>query len=721
MADNDFKIKVILDKATLEQLKADNRKMLMQVQADAKKSIEQLKADNKLMQTEATNLSKERIARTKAETAAKNLEWKKQVQAEKQAIKEAEQERKRADRQAIEDAKLLSRVRAREMQAAFPKQKGGQSLYQKLEVGENIATITMGIGLAVMAAQQFSRELWAMAQSGAELMVLRNYFEEISGSIEQAAQDLTLLRTAASGNLSDKELIAYANRMREVGLTTNETAQILDIAERISDRAAVTFGEAQVKLFRWVETGKGRGFEQMGIDINSLTKKTEDYVRAQGQTIQTMDAEELSAIRLKVAVEQMGMSIDDINKKTPELDDKIVSATKKIDNLKDSTGVLLAEGLEPTVTVVGSLMEVMNGTTNSMKPFDDMLKSVTQGVLGFKDVMNALISPLSTVFDLVGNKLPKALSSFYNAMSNVYNSLSQSVPTTFFSGVANLVSSTAGSIRDLLSLLDKVPGIDIQGQYGTSGTWDATPEPKMYDYETREGVRKNWGTFYDKTYSTSSSKGGSKGNTTDALKEQVRETGKLAENYVKLVNLADNYSAIIRSIAFPVSEGGSGLGRTGPADQFSGAQSPIGQTMEGIINSVSEPFKEAASSISNIFSDMMNTLGLETDSFVGRLVSGFDTVLSIVNMIVNTLNAVNAVKGLIGGIMSLIPGGGLIANAATAMGGSPGGMPMPMLQSGNSRPIVNVVVQSEVEKIKAIKFFDNNFNAYQNYLRSNSY
>jgi hypothetical protein len=53
--------------------------------------------------------------------------------------------------------------------------------------------------------------------------------------------------------------------------------------------------------------------------------------------------------------------------------------------------------------------------------------------------------------------------------------------------------------------------------------------------------------------------------------------------------------------------------------------------------------------------------------------------------------------------------------------GMGGGMPMPMLAGGNSRTIVNVVVHSEVEKTKAIKFFDNNFNAYQNYVRENSH
>jgi len=591
----------------------------------------------------------------------------------------------------------------REVVKATTELSGGikRSSAQLLEMGENVTVVLAGIKSVAGGIFNFGKTAITSAAD----------FEELRSHFVGAEKDIYNFQKATSFTVGKSDLIKLSNQASDLGIELSKQPMFFLLAKTAAEKYGTDLSTAFQSVIMATE-GNIRGLKQIGVQKEVYKKLVEELTQSMGgevETTQSLNGEQeiqiknldplvQKNIRLEAILKATGVTMNDVNNKTQSNADKLAQLDLLIPQVKKQFGELLASGIIP----------------------------VTDGLKNAEGTFNSATVAIAGVTLSLGELLPAMAATKYMA-----------------GGLFVAIGTWAGALAGLVAQIGIAVNAWNQLKMAFSGNWAQTIGGKLYGLDQTnteknsqnetgifEGIKNRFKQLSDvrnkfaETISKEKTNAFSNvGNTGRGGKSPIQQETEDVEKLAKaMMDLKVAYEQTTdRAQTFIEPLGMSAYSKVRPADQFSGAQSPIGQTMEGIINSVSEPFKEAASSISNIFSDMMNTLGLETDSFVGRLVSGFDTVLSIVNMIVNTLNAVNAVKGLIGGIMSLIPGGGLIANAATAMGGTPGGMPMPMLQGGNMRPIVNVVVQSEVEKTKAIKFFDNNFNAYQNYLRSNSY
>jgi len=555
----------------------------------------------------------------------------------------------------------------------------GMSSSAMLNFGKNISAIGIGLGLAIGLARQFAQQLWQVAKAGAEFQVLKNHFEKVSGSVEQAANDMQLLKTAVSGNLNEAEIITFTNRMRDMGLTTHQSAQILDLAERHTDVYGGTIDEATTKLFSFIETGKGRGFEQLGIDVAKVNQKTEELVKGLGKTTATMDSEELSAVRLQVAMELYGSSVDDIIKKLPELDDKLISSEKKFDNLKLSIGILLAEGLEPTITALGTLASVFDGTAISMKPVDDTLKNISSGLITTKDVINILLSPVSTLISLLG-KLWSMMDRVSSSAGNIARNLSNAAPSGFFRSIFSMLSDVILKVREAVGWLNKLPGINIDSsQVANGGTstykdaMDATP---------------------------SSSDSGSKGSSNNTvakestisgiISEQISKQNELLKNLqLKGELLTDFYELSLKELdaynlgTLSLEEQNKILEQrnklkslhwTGLKTSMTGISGddipdrnfmPYEKRKEITSEEMLSGAVDSTQRIRDIFTNMASTLGMEADSFVGKLVSGFDSVLGTLQTIMSIIEAQKTISSF---LSFLIPGaatGGMIAGAGS--------------------------------------------------------
>lgn len=730
MADNTVNIPLKLKlehKQALEVLKADIKKAIEAIKTEGKKHIEQVRANNKLEVQESKNKTTLKIAQMRNETAQQKIELAKQ-----------RDEQKKINAQIKKDNELLARVQQRQLQNAF--QGTGDkkmSIFQKAEFAENITTITMGIGLAITAVNMFAQKMWEMARSGSELMTLRNHFEKISGSIEKATQDMELLRTATSGNLSDKEILAFANRMREVGLSTNETAQILDMAERIADKMGVTLEDAQIKLFKWIETGKGRGFEQMGLDINALNSKVEEYVRLTGKSKDAIDEEELSSTRLKTAVELYGDSIQKINGKLPELDDKIAGASKRVDNFKDSLGESIAIGIEPTISALGTLANAFNGT--DMRPLDEAIKKISNGFIGLQTILSAVRSPLSTLIMLVSETLPKAFEKATRGIDVLYNALSQSPSGNLFGGIYSMLGSVLGKAREVMGVLNKIPGVNIQTGFGTSGTWDdmTTQDYKKGDFYTREGEYKSgWGDFYsdlaNKT-SMSSSRGGSK-STTEAkeILNLIQEQEKILKDLNEQLILNAGYSGAILEINEKIKEANekiyfyktgiteeerrrnvlvnnpisNTIENTGTYQTYQGGNSfiqskDIQVIFEGMLKPLGDAFTGIFDTIGNSLQNISIFFGEAGQSFISDMIEGFNRILSIVQFISSIFETMKAVNSLIGIVSGIFTGG-------ASLGLSTAGM-MPIQRFNSSS---NVYISANMD---GLTFLKSEMPKYKNY------
>lgn len=537
-----------------------------------------------------------------------------------------------------------------------------------LNFGKNISAIGIGLMMAANLARQFAQRLWETAKAGAEFQVLRNHFEKVSGSIKQATEDMNLLKTAVSGNLNEQEIMMFTNKMREMNKTTQESAQVLDFAERMTDKLGGTIEDATAKVFRFIETGKGRGFEQMGVNIALVNQRVEELAVSQGKTTATMEAEELATLRLTVFMDMYGDSIDNIKKKQPELDDKLIASEKNFDNLKLKIGILLAEGLEPTITALGKLANIFDGTASSMKPVDDMLKKISTGLIGTKDLLNALTSPFTTLYNMLTVKLPSAINILTRSFADISNSLSIVAPSGFFRSIFSMVSDVISKVREAVGWLNKLPGVDIkqEANSGTS-TWK----------EAMSGTPST-----DKT----GSRGSSKNNTADEkviLSMLAEEIKKRNELQAKLELNINDLGAVLE-LTKQIAEANERILflQTGQQPWYKKTVSELGivsgedtempvrgkKSYEG----GSKPEKdfdaagEKVSAILDVATQTSNILGVGADTFVGKMLSGLSEVLSLADSFISLLmkfggigaNAASGgIFGIIGSIFGFAEGG----------------------------------------------------------------
>jgi hypothetical protein len=138
---------------------------------------------------------------------------------------------------------------------------------------------------------------------------------------------------------------------------------------------------------------------------------------------------------------------------------------------------------------------------------------------------------------------------------------------------------------------------------------------------------------------------------------------------------------------------------------------------------------EIFGSIKTSISGLMQSLNIGTDTFVGKMLSGFDRAVSYIDTIVAILQTANSVSSIIGSITSIVTGGitggasggGSILGRSTNLSGLVSGMVGRGLARPAGSPNIAVIVESEVEKAKAIKFFDGNLNDYYKYRRKSTF
>jgi hypothetical protein len=217
--------------------------------------------------------------------------------------------------------------------------------FQLLEYAENLTVVAFGIQKGIQATIEFGKELHDLAGAGAEFQIMYDHFVEINGGIDQATQKFALLKQAASGNFNNKEILDYINSLDELGYSTEQSTQILDFAERKSDDLGTTIEGATQKVVKFMETGRGRGFEQYGVKISDVNKKMEEMSGLTEKQIKNLTDESAQRLRSNAFLELYGDSLDKIKTKQQDEADKLKSAQKELENAKLRIGSFIAGGL----------------------------------------------------------------------------------------------------------------------------------------------------------------------------------------------------------------------------------------------------------------------------------------------------------------------------------------------------------------------------------------
>jgi predicted transcriptional regulator len=151
-----------------------------------------------------------------------------------------------------------------------------------------IAEAVVAVGRAVINA---AKEVLNFALTGARFSELKKHFEDVRGGADNAEKSMKLFRQAAAGEMSDAELIKYANTMRDLGHSDEETAKILDFSEKVVKNYGGTMEEAEAKVRRFLETGKAKGFEGMAVSIRQVTEDAKKLAIQQGYNYEKLDDE----------------------------------------------------------------------------------------------------------------------------------------------------------------------------------------------------------------------------------------------------------------------------------------------------------------------------------------------------------------------------------------------------------------------------------------------
>jgi hypothetical protein len=269
----------------------------------------------------------------------------------------------------------------------------GVSKFQLLEFGENLTVVTAGLVAAGTAAVAFGKKIYETAHQGAEFEQLYNHFVKINGGIENSNKLLQDFRIASAGNLSDEELIKYSNTMQSLGYSTKTTTQLLDIAEKRADEVGTTFEQSEAALNKFITTGAKKGLVDLGINIADVNK---EMVRMTGFTekqIATLEDSEQQLIRTDAITSLYGDTLENINKKIKGNDDKIASLSKTYDNFKNILSVGVSSAFVSVADSIGLTTKSFETSLESAKEWGkeigiqitDTFTYLTQGIRGLKE------------------------------------------------------------------------------------------------------------------------------------------------------------------------------------------------------------------------------------------------------------------------------------------------------------------------------------------------
>lgn len=612
--------------------------------------------------------------------------------------------------QAWNDLKVKANVLNTEIKSLNREFKGldGQvkkTKFQMMEFGENVVTVVRGI-------TDFGKQLFnvgkELVQSGAEYGVYAENFEKISGGSEQAAEKLDLLRKASSGNLDDKSLILYANKMKLLGFNTDDTTKLLDIVERKSDEVGVKFDEGEQKLQAFIMTGRGRGLQELGINIATVDARMKELAIEQGINIKNLSDEELQTLRTKTIIDLFGNSLDKIKTKTKDTADTIASLENATKNAKDEIGNFIANGTVKLIESLGLTSDSAIKTTGYISAIGtitgNILPSISMAALAFKSLGGTI-----TAAGLATTGLVSGLVAIYAALVKIKDKFGLDIFNgNFISNLSNIFTSDFA-----LDYIEENAIEDMQKIEANKIKDKSDPTLKMSQTQMGDKFKKSFDAFNKDVEKNETNKIKRQNTSSNNVKKVKKDSIELAKEeydylvatnqatddniaklqmqlilerekktdkkrYVELTNAINFYDEkfiekqkIIlereklisdekekqKKLAKQQSDGIAELfskGKIKPRDEFN---LQGGGTDNNLVAG------EKVSAILDVATQTTQILGLGADTFVGKMLSGFNQILGLADSVISLLEnfGLNAgsggIFGLIGEFLGFASGG----------------------------------------------------------------
>jgi len=284
----------------------------------------------------------------------------------------------------------------------------------------------------------------------------------------------------------------------------------------------------------------------------------------------------------------------------------------------------------------------------------------------------------------IGTKVVKTIGMIVDAAKRLGRVLGQAAPKTFLGGVFNMLGEVGNRIQWVIDKINELKG-------GTATRGKYLPQKSR-----RQAAFDVYGLMEKDETTTGTTKSG-----TGKTKQDLKEINKEEEELQRILN-ANNIiwgktadftkqtlDALKEMNQLAPKELGQGLmnyeeWRLTRLEQSSLADWESKKGKDIGFEKMVDGLQEAFSSVNSVLTNMMDALNIKAHTFIGQMVSGFNTVLSIIQTIMSVMNAVDTITSFIGMIIPGAAGGAGMPSGTQGGAGAPAGTP-----TGNS--ITNIM------------------------------
>ncbi len=294
----------------------------------------------------------------------------------------------------------LGKLKLDQLQNYYDKLK--RTLNKKLEANVDVASLKRtteqlkkveGVigeikGKAKGASEDLSK--WALIMTGINQTVelVKNTFTGLKATVMDSikasnslvilranfkgtAEDMELFRKATSDTVTEANLIKLSNQATDLGISLDQQVLLFSMADDAADRYATSVEEGISRVILASE-GSTRALKDLGVQKEVYEEIVDSLAKAQGTTIEKLDAESQKQIRLQAIIQASGITINDVKSKVRDIADKYDAFSTRIEEAKVALGGFIAEALLPVI-------DEFDHSSNSAK-------DVTSAIIGIGSV-----------------------------------------------------------------------------------------------------------------------------------------------------------------------------------------------------------------------------------------------------------------------------------------------------------------------------------------------
>lgn len=456
-------------------------------------------------------------------------------------------------------------------------------------------------------------------------------------------QDLELFGKATTGNLGEAALIRLSNRATELGFAMKDQALLFDLAENAADSYGGSIEENFDRVVNAISKG-GKGLEALGVSTNLFKERANELsLSLYGLAYKDLDSAEKRMVGFKTIVTLTGGSLQKLNDKLPDVGDNIANMSRAWETFKEKLGESII-----------AQTNFNNGQTDFSKKAGESAEAIGKFI--------GWLSKIGGYIQTAEVELLKLVAPFDKISDSIQYAIDK---TKELFGVQK-----QGESLKILTLDERV-----------NAATDKILSATIPDINVTAGRK------------TKSSSNGSRSAETE---KQIKY---ISDKFAGLIlfDIAKNVNSLLPQSAYKVNGSAVSLPGLGNEPIFPGGKiKPIDNTAENAAKTL-----EDTQTLYGVISQTMTLIGITTDSFLGKLVSGFGTVLTIMESIKTVNSILSFIPGFAdGGIM---PGVSWVGERGKELMFNPGAYvmnhsdSMKFMNSNSSGSNVNVYLSGNID------------------------